>query len=109
MIEFILMVNKQGQTRLAHYYGKYLTIEERGVLESGLIRKCLRRSEDACSSLNYNGYRIVYRRYASLYFIVGCCMDDKEVRKDAHVLSITGLHLIFCIRMNWLSSSLFTV
>eukprot|EP01055_Gregarina_sp_Pseudo9_P005314 Gregarina_sp_Pseudo_9__5313@NODE_621_length_2476_cov_7_334838_g586_i0_p3_GENE_NODE_621_length_2476_cov_7_334838_g586_i0NODE_621_length_2476_cov_7_334838_g586_i0_p3_ORF_typecomplete_len151_score22_77Clat_adaptor_s/PF01217_20/1_3e49PhoLip_ATPase_N/PF16209_5/2_5e02PhoLip_ATPase_N/PF16209_5/0_87_NODE_621_length_2476_cov_7_334838_g586_i079531 len=83
MIEFVLMVNKQGQTRLAHYYNKYLTIEERGILEGGLIRKCLRRPEDACSSLVYNGYKVVYRRYASLYFIVGCTMDDKEVNELA--------------------------
>ena len=44
MINFILMVNKQGQTRLATYY-KFLSIEERTALEAEIIRKCLSRTE----------------------------------------------------------------
>lgn len=43
-IRFILMVNKQGQTRLAQYY-EYLTIEERRALEGEIVRKCLARNE----------------------------------------------------------------
>lgn len=44
MIKFILMVNKQGQTRLANYYD-FLSIEERSALEAEIIRKCLSRTE----------------------------------------------------------------
>jgi hypothetical protein len=44
MIKFVLMVNKQGQTRLAEYYD-WLSIEERTALESEIIRKCLSRTE----------------------------------------------------------------
>ncbi len=44
MIKFVLMVNKQGQTRLAQYYD-FLTIEERVALEAETIRKCLTRNE----------------------------------------------------------------
>lgn len=44
MIQFILMVNKQGQTRLANYY-QWLSIAERTALEAEIIRKCLSRSE----------------------------------------------------------------
>lgn len=43
-IKFILMVNKQGQTRLAEYY-EYQSIEERVALEAEIIRKCLARTE----------------------------------------------------------------
>lgn len=43
-IRFILMVNKQGQTRLAQYY-EYLTLEERRALEGEIVRKCLARNE----------------------------------------------------------------
>mmetsp|Transcript_43217 Transcript_43217/g.84894 ORF Transcript_43217/g.84894 Transcript_43217/m.84894 type:complete len:152 (-) Transcript_43217:219-674(-) len=70
MITFILMVNKQGQTRLSTYY-KWISMEERVALESEIIRKCLSRSELQCSFLEYRGYKVVYRRYASLFFIVG--------------------------------------
>eukprot|EP00933_Yihiella_yeosuensis_P083194 TRINITY_DN97376_c0_g1_i1.p1 TRINITY_DN97376_c0_g1~~TRINITY_DN97376_c0_g1_i1.p1 ORF type:complete len:146 (-),score=21.92 TRINITY_DN97376_c0_g1_i1:159-596(-) len=75
MIKFILMVNKQGQTRLAQYYD-YLTVRERVTLEGELIRKCLSRSEAQCSFVEYRQYRVVYRRYASLYFIVGTDIED---------------------------------
>eukprot|EP00913_Durusdinium_trenchii_P002562 g2371.t1 len=72
MIKFILMVNKQGQTRLAQYY-EFLSVRERVTLEGELIRKCLSRSESQCSFVEYRDYRVVYRRYASLYFIAGAC------------------------------------
>ncbi|MFS7965338.1 putative adaptor protein complex, sigma subunit [Helianthus anomalus] len=47
-IRFILMVNKQGQTRLAQYY-EYLTLEERRTLEGEIVRKCLARNEQQIS------------------------------------------------------------
>uniref|UniRef100_A0A803NTZ4 AP complex mu/sigma subunit domain-containing protein n=1 Tax=Cannabis sativa TaxID=3483 RepID=A0A803NTZ4_CANSA len=47
-IRFILMVNKQGQTRLAQYY-EYLTLEERRALEGEIVRKCLARTEQQVS------------------------------------------------------------
>lgn len=45
MIKFVLMVNKQGQTRLAQYYD-FLSIQERVALEAEIIRKCLGRNEN---------------------------------------------------------------
>ena len=44
MIKFILLINKQGQTRLAKYFFD-TTVEERMALEGELIRKCLSRTE----------------------------------------------------------------
>lgn len=70
MISFILMVNKQGQTRLSSYY-EWISMAERVALESEIIRKCLSRSELQCSFVEYRGYKVIYRRYASLFFIVG--------------------------------------
>merc|ERR1712224_1114121 len=49
---------------------------ERVTLEGELIRKCLSRSENQCSFVEYRQYRVIYRRYASLYFIVG--VDSEE-------------------------------
>ena len=77
MMHFILMVNKQGQTRLATYY-KFLTIEERTALEAEIIRKCLSRTELQCSFMEFRGYKIIYRRYASLFFIVGADQEDEN-------------------------------
>ncbi|KEG08496.1 AP-4 complex subunit sigma [Trypanosoma grayi] len=69
-IEFILLVNKQGQTRLAQY-SNFMSIAERTALEGEVVRKCLQRREADCSFLEHLHYKIIYRRYASLFFIVG--------------------------------------
>jgi len=73
------MVNKQGQTRLSSYY-EWMDMAERVALESEIIRKCLSRSELQCSFLEYRGFKVIYRRYASLFFIVGT-KADIDVRK----------------------------
>ncbi|CAL5360441.1 unnamed protein product [Camellia sinensis] len=77
-IRFILMVNKQGQTRLAQYY-EYLTIDERRALEGEIVRKCLARTEQQCSFVEHRNYKIVYRRYASLFFLVGVDNEENEL------------------------------
>ena len=75
MIHFILMVNKQGQTRLAQYFFD-ISMKERITLEGELVRKCLSRGSGKSSFLEHEGYKIIYRRYASLYFIVGVDADE---------------------------------
>eukprot|EP00605_Chrysophyceae_sp_TOSAG23-4_P002222 GSChrysophyteH1.ASY1.ANO1.2465.1 assembled CDS len=44
-IKFVLMVNKQGQTRLASYFSWY-PIYERVALETEIIRRCLMRTDE---------------------------------------------------------------
>lgn len=88
MIKFLLMVNKQGQTRLAKYYNE-MTVKERTTLEGELVRKCLSRNESLCSFIEYRGYKVIYRRYASLYFIVG--VDLQEENEMAYLQFIHNL------------------
>jgi len=77
MIKFVLLVNKQGQTRLSKYY-EWLTIDERGALESEVIRACIKRTDAHASFLDYRGYKVVYRRYASLFFIIGVDQEEEN-------------------------------
>lgn len=76
-LKFFILVNKQGQTRVAQYYSGHLDAASRAADESEIIRKCLARSERQCSFFEFKGYKLVFRRYASLYFIVG--VDPGEV------------------------------
>ncbi|PBJ70247.1 clathrin assembly sigma-adaptin protein complex 4 [Trypanosoma cruzi] len=69
-IEFFLVVNKQGQTRLAQY-SSFMSIAERTALEGEVVRKCLQRRESDCSFVEHLHYKLIYRRYASIFFIVG--------------------------------------
>eukprot|EP00884_Botryococcus_braunii_P004446 jgi/Botrbrau1/14001/Bobra.150_1s0011.1 len=78
-IKFLLLVNKQGQTRLAKYTDQSISVEERRALEGEVVRKCLARSEKQCSFIEHRLYKIIYRRYASLFFLVGVDSDENEL------------------------------
>eukprot|EP00270_Netrium_digitus_P021528 TRINITY_DN923_c0_g1_i1.p1 TRINITY_DN923_c0_g1~~TRINITY_DN923_c0_g1_i1.p1 ORF type:complete len:144 (-),score=45.29 TRINITY_DN923_c0_g1_i1:189-620(-) len=77
-IRFILLVNKQGQTRVAQYYD-FVPVEERRALEAEIVRKCLTRSDQQCSFVEHRSYKVIYRRYASLFFLVGVDGDENEL------------------------------
>ncbi|XP_078153751.1 SNARE-like superfamily protein isoform X1 [Carex rostrata] len=77
-IRFVLFVNKQGQTRLAQYF-EHLSIDERRALEGEIVRKCLARNDQQCSFVEHRNYKTVYRRYASLFFLVGVDNDENEL------------------------------
>lgn len=78
-LKFVLLVNKQGQTRLAKYGDQSMTVEERRVLEGEIVRKCLARAERQCSFVEHRNYKVIYRRYASLFFLVGIDNDENEL------------------------------
>eukprot|EP00727_Mastigamoeba_balamuthi_P005493 m51a1_g1563 Adaptor protein complex 4 (AP-4), sigma subunit (143) ;mRNA; f:51011-51761 len=79
MIRYILLVNKQGQTRLSKYYDGHRPTSERAAMEIEIVRKCFARAEAQCSFLEYRDHKVVYRRYASLFFIVGVDQQDNEL------------------------------
>ncbi|EPS71920.1 hypothetical protein M569_02837, partial [Genlisea aurea] len=66
-IRFILMVNKQGQTRLAQYY-EYLNLEERRALEGEIVRKCLARSEQLVSLVFTLNSREIFSFFFFFFF-----------------------------------------
>ncbi|XP_040457122.1 AP-4 complex subunit sigma-1 [Falco naumanni] len=78
MIKFFLMVNKQGQTRLSRYY-EHVEINKRTMLEAEVIKKCLSRSKDQCSFIEYKDFKLVYRQYAALFVVVGINETENEM------------------------------
>mmetsp|Transcript_10393 Transcript_10393/g.18896 ORF Transcript_10393/g.18896 Transcript_10393/m.18896 type:complete len:158 (+) Transcript_10393:51-524(+) len=104
MISFLLMVNKQGQTRLSSYY-EWISMAERVALESEIIRKCLSRSELQCSFLEYRGYKVIYRRYASLFFIVGTKPDaGGEENQENELGMLEFIHTLVETMDKWAGS-----
>lgn len=112
-IKFVLLVNKQGQTRLSKYMNtpevfhadpdeKPTSVQtptstsaqtsaqtqSRLLAEAEIVRRCLRRTDRECNSIDFHSTRVVYRRYASLFFIVG-------VDKDENTLAV--LEWIHCL------------
>ena len=51
-IKFVLLVNKQGQTRLAKYTDQTMNVEERRALEGEIVRRCLTRAEKKVALLS---------------------------------------------------------
>ncbi|XP_022111056.1 AP-4 complex subunit sigma-like [Acanthaster planci] len=79
MLKFILIISKQGQTRLAQYYDERREPTQKTSLEAELIRKVLLRGNKGCSFLDYQDFKVVYRRYLSLYFLIGIDKEENEV------------------------------
>mmetsp|Transcript_12485 Transcript_12485/g.15172 ORF Transcript_12485/g.15172 Transcript_12485/m.15172 type:complete len:117 (+) Transcript_12485:88-438(+) len=67
MINFILLISRQGKTRLKKWFvpcperDQFRTIKE----VSSLI---LNRSPKVCNFLEWRDYKLCYKRYASLFF-----------------------------------------
>ncbi|XP_043118688.1 AP-4 complex subunit sigma-1 [Puntigrus tetrazona] len=78
MIKFLLMVNKQGQTRLSKYY-EQVELGKRAALEADAVRGCLARRKEECSFVEYKDYKLVYRQYAALFIVVGISENENEL------------------------------
>ncbi|ORE07627.1 putative AP-4 complex subunit sigma-1 [Rhizopus microsporus var. microsporus] len=75
MIRFFFIVNRSCKTRYAKYYQ---TIQDTPAFELEIARKCITRKQNQTLFFQLDEYKIVYRVYASLYFIIGCDLDDNE-------------------------------
>ncbi|XP_003962852.1 AP-4 complex subunit sigma-1 [Takifugu rubripes] len=78
MIKFLLMVNRQGQTRLSRYYHP-VELGRRAQLEADVVRCCLGRTKDQCSFVEYKDFKLVFRQYAALYIVVGITDSENEL------------------------------
>ncbi|KAG6486025.1 hypothetical protein ZIOFF_054595 [Zingiber officinale] len=96
---------RQGKVRLTKWYSPYQQKERATVIRelSGLI---LSRGPKLCNFVEWKGYKVVYRRYASLYFCMCIDQDDNELEileiihhfveiLDRYFGSVCELDLIF--------------
>ena len=70
MIKFLLMVNKQGQTRLSKYY-EAVEVVKRAPLEADVVKGCLSRKKEEVCSLKHipalSAVRVVDKTYCITY------------------------------------------
>lgn len=78
MIKFLLMVNKQGQTRLSKHY-EVIEVARRASLEADVVKGCLSRKKEECSFVDYKDFKLVYRQYAALFIVVGISSTENEL------------------------------
>lgn len=85
MLNFLLLFSRQGKLRLQKwYYIQPAKIEKK--VTRDLIQLILSRKPKMCSFIDYKDYKIVYKRYASLYF---CCAVDPS---DNELLTLELIH-----------------
>ncbi|KAK3246181.1 AP-2 complex subunit sigma [Cymbomonas tetramitiformis] len=78
MIRFIYLQNRQGKTRLAKYYVP-LEDSEKRKLEYEVHRLVVNRDPKLTNFLEFRTHKIIYRRYAGLFFSLCVDMNDNEL------------------------------
>jgi len=78
MIHFLLLQNRQGKTRLAKYYSAF-EHEEKRQLESEVHKLITKRDPKFTNFIEFRRYKVVYRRYAGLYFSYCVDINDNEL------------------------------
>ncbi|XP_067944716.1 AP-1 complex subunit sigma-2-like [Watersipora subatra] len=78
MMQFMLLFSRQGKLRLQKWYEPYPEKQRRKITRD-LITTVLARKPKMCSFLEWRDHKIVYKRYASLYFCAAIEQDDNEL------------------------------
>ncbi|PSC74498.1 AP-1 complex subunit sigma-1 [Micractinium conductrix] len=78
MIRFVLLLSRQGKVRLAKWYTT-LSQKERGKITKEVTSLVLARPAKLCNFIEWKDQKVVYKRYASLYFVAGIDQDDNEL------------------------------
>ena len=79
MIRFFLLQNKQGKTRLAKWYMTAPEDSKRVEMEANIHRMISMRVRGNTNFVEFQDYKIIYRRYAGLFFVFGADMNDNEL------------------------------
>ncbi|KAK9075042.1 hypothetical protein SSX86_003361 [Deinandra increscens subsp. villosa] len=78
MIRFILLQNRQGKTRLAKYYIP-LEESEKHKVEYEVHRLVVNRDPKFTNFVEFRTHKVIYRRYAGLFFSLCVDMTDNEL------------------------------
>ncbi|KAI2625586.1 Maf1 regulator-domain-containing protein [Hypoxylon sp. NC1633] len=77
-INYLILLSRQGKVRLAKWFTT-LSPRDKAKIVKDVSQLVLARRTRMCNFLEYKDTKIVYRRYASLFFIAGCSSDDNEL------------------------------
>ena len=75
---FIVLMSRQGKIRLSEFFSSYSESEKRRILRD-IAGDVIPRAPKMCNIIEKGTYKFVYRRYASLYFVVGVPLGMNEL------------------------------
>ncbi|XP_062575755.1 AP-1 complex subunit sigma-2-like isoform X3 [Saccostrea cucullata] len=85
MMQFMLLFSRQGKLRLQKWYTAHPDKVKKKITRE-LVAMVLSRKPKMCSFLEWKDLKIVYKKYASLYF---CCAIEAE---DNELLTLEIIH-----------------
>ncbi len=77
-IHFFILMSRQGKVRLAKWYSTY-NMKERARVVKEITPMILARPLKLCNFLDWKNIKLIYKRYASLYFVCGVDVSDNEL------------------------------
>jgi len=77
-ISYVLLVSRQGKVRLSKWYAT-MSPKAKGKIVKDVTQLVLARRTRMCNFLEYKDTKVVYRRYASLFFVTGIGQGDNEL------------------------------
>lgn len=77
-VKFMFLLSRQGKVRLTKWY-ETISQKEKARIMKELTTIILTRRAKMCNILEYKDIKVIYRRYASLFFIMGIESDDNEL------------------------------
>ena len=75
---FIVLMSRQGKIRLSEFFSSYTESQKKRILRD-IAADVLPRQAKMCNIIEKGEYKFIYRRYASLYFIVGAPVEMNEL------------------------------
>ena len=78
MIHMILLINRQGKIRLVKFYDNFILSERKQIIKE-IALAVVGRSGKLSNFYEWKNYKVIYKRYASLYFILLCDKEDNEL------------------------------
>ncbi|XP_016389767.1 AP-1 complex subunit sigma-3a isoform X2 [Sinocyclocheilus rhinocerous] len=78
MMRFLLLFSRQGKLRLQKWFTAFSDRDKKKIIRD-VTQMVLARPPKSCNFLQWRDLKIVYRRYASLYFCCGLEQGDNEL------------------------------
>ncbi|KAL4266251.1 adaptor complexes small subunit family protein [Pleurotus pulmonarius] len=78
MISYLLLISRQGKVRLAKWFIT-LPPKSKAKIVKEVTQLVLARRAKMCNVLEYRDAKVIYRRYASLFFVCGISSEDNEL------------------------------
>lgn len=85
-IRYFLLCSRQGKVRLVRWY-RAIDPKEKVKIMREVTASVLGRKQKMCNIVEYQDHKVVYKRYASLFFIAGISNE-----KDNELLTLEIIH-----------------